>query len=72
MDYVLVMTVEPGFSGQSFMHSCVSKIEALKTKHPYLDIQVDGGINEKTFEVCVKSGANIFVSGSTLFTPMKI
>jgi len=67
LDYVLIMTVEPGFSGQSFMHSCVSKIKALKAKHPYLDIQVDGGINEKTFEVCVKSGANIFVSGSTLF-----
>lgn len=67
LDYVLVMTVEPGFSGQSFMYSCVSKIEELKAKYPNLNIQVDGGINEKTFEVCVKSGANIFVSGSTLF-----
>lgn len=67
LDYVLVMTVEPGFSGQSFMYSCVSKIEELKKKHPYLNIQVDGGINEKTFDVCLKSGANIFVSGSTLF-----
>jgi ribulose-phosphate 3-epimerase len=67
LDYVLVMTVEPGFSGQSFMYSCISKIEGLKEKYPYLDIQVDGGINEKTFYVCLKSGANIFVSGSTLF-----
>jgi ribulose-phosphate 3-epimerase len=67
LDYVLVMTVEPGFSGQSFMYSCISKIEELKEKYPYLDIQVDGGINEKTFDVCLKSGANIFVSGSTLF-----
>ena len=67
LDYVLVMTVEPGFSGQSFMYSCVSKIKALKENYPNLDIQVDGGINEKTFETCLKNGANIFVSGSTLF-----
>ena len=70
LDYVLVMTVEPGFSGQSFMYSCVSKIEELKEKYPYLNIQVDGGINLETFKHCYYSGANIFVSGSYIFTSL--
>ena len=62
------MTVEPGFSGQKFMKSCLSKIIVLHKKYPNLDIQVDGGINLETFKHCYYSGANIFVSGSYIFT----
>tara|TARA_B100000315_G_scaffold11605_1_gene11185 strand:+ start:100 stop:753 length:654 start_codon:yes stop_codon:yes gene_type:complete len=67
IDYVLVMTVEPGFSGQTFMKSCLLKISQLRENHPNIDIQVDGGINTETLQYCYDSGANIFVSGSTIF-----
>ena len=68
IDYVLVMTVEPGFSGQKFMKSCLLKIIELREMYPNLDIQVDGGINLETFKNCYYSGANIFVSGSYIFS----
>lgn len=67
IDMVLLMTVNPGFGGQSFIKSVLSKIEALRTKAPKLNIQVDGGINDETAKLAVKAGANILVAGSYIF-----
>ena len=67
LSMVLVMTVEPGFGGQSFMESTMPKIEKLRAKCPELDIQVDGGINAETIKIAGKAGANVFVAGSAVF-----
>ena len=68
---VLVMTVEPGFGGQSFMPETMEKIktlrEEIKRRGLEVDIQVDGGINEKTVETAAAAGANVFVAGSAVF-----
>lgn len=68
LDLVLVMTVEPGFGGQKFMADCAEKIKVIKqhaTKN--LFIQVDGGINAETGEICTKYGANSLVAGSYIY-----
>lgn len=68
IDMVLVMTVEPGFGGQSFMSDMMSKVEQLARKLPdHVDIQVDGGINVETAKIVGHAGANAIVSGSTIF-----
>lgn len=67
LSMVLVMTVEPGFGGQSFMESTMPKIKELRAKCPELDIQVDGGINADTIKIAGRAGANIFVAGSAVF-----
>lgn len=71
LDMVLVMTVEPGFGGQSFMENQLPKIEAIRnecTKRGLnTDIQVDGGITEKTAPLTVMAGANVLVAGSFVF-----
>lgn len=67
LSMVLVMTVEPGFGGQSFMESTMPKIEKLRAKCPSLDIQVDGGINANTVKIAGKAGANVMVAGSAVF-----
>lgn len=68
VDMVLIMTVEPGFSGQKFMESCISKIEFVKKHAPNnLLIQVDGGINDKTAKLVKQAGANVLVSGNFVF-----
>lgn len=68
VDLVLVMTVEPGFGGQSFMHDCASKIPLIKEKAPEkLIIQVDGGINNVTSKICTSLGANSLVAGNYVF-----
>lgn len=64
---VLVMTVEPGFGGQSFMESVMPKVAAVRAKCPDIDIQVDGGINTETVKIAGKAGANVFVAGSAVF-----
>lgn len=68
---VLVMTVEPGFGGQSFIPETMDKIKALRSEMKRrgfdIDIQVDGGINEKTVETAAAAGANVFVAGSAVF-----
>lgn len=67
LSMVLVMTVEPGFGGQSFMESTMPKIKELRAKCPELDIQVDGGINAETIKIAGNAGANVFVAGSAVF-----
>lgn len=67
LSMVLVMTVEPGFGGQSFMESTMPKIKALREKCPDIDIQVDGGINNDTVKIAGEAGANVFVAGSAVF-----
>lgn len=64
---VLVMTVEPGFGGQSFMEDMMHKVEALRAKAPNLVIQVDGGIKLDTIVPAAKAGANCFVAGTSVF-----
>ena len=68
VDMILIMTVEPGFSGQKFMDFCVPKIEFVKKHAPNnMLIQVDGGINDKTAKLVKQAGANVFVSGNYIF-----
>lgn len=67
LDMVLLMTVNPGFGGQEFIESVLPKIRELRKKAPTLDIQVDGGINEKTAKRAIEAGANILVAGSYVF-----
>lgn len=68
VDMVLVMTVEPGFGGQSFMEDCAKKIPFIKQHSPEnLIIQVDGGINDKTGKLCRDLGANSLVAGSYIY-----
>lgn len=67
VDMALVMTVEPGFGGQSFLSEMMDKVRALRTARPMFDIQVDGGINEQTAKTAIQAGANILVAGSYVF-----
>ncbi len=67
LSMVLVMTVEPGFGGQSFMESTMPKIEKLRKINKDIDIEVDGGINAETIKIAAKAGANVFVAGSAVF-----
>ena len=67
LDMALVMTVEPGFGGQSFMADMMGKVSMLRQAAPHLDIQVDGGIDSSTVSVASAAGANVFVAGSYLF-----
>lgn len=67
LSMVLVMTVEPGFGGQSFMESTMPKIIKLRERCPEIDIQVDGGINSETVKIAGQAGANVFVAGSAVF-----
>lgn len=67
VDMALVMTVEPGFGGQSFLPGMMDKVRALRTARPVFDIQVDGGMNEQTAKIAVQAGANILVAGSYVF-----
>ena len=69
VDLVLVMTVEPGFGGQSFMADMLHKVKTLKPyqkKHDFI-IEVDGGVNDETLAMCVAAGVDVAVVGSHLF-----
>jgi ribulose-phosphate 3-epimerase len=70
-DQILVMTVEPGFGGQSFMADMMPKLVALRevVTRTGLDIwlQVDGGITEQTIVIAAEAGADTFVAGSSVF-----
>lgn len=71
VDQVLIMTVNPGFGGQSFIESSLDKIAQLKewkeTKGYTYDIEVDGGIVPETAKLCKEAGANVFVAGSYIY-----
>ena len=71
LDMVLVMTVEPGFGGQSFMSDMLPKIRGIRALIeqycPGRDVEVDGGIDEKTAPLVVDAGANVLVAGSAVF-----
>ena len=69
IDLILIMSVEPGFGGQSFIPTALEKIGKTKTLigNRNIDIEVDGGINIQTAEECIKSGANILVAGTAVF-----
>lgn len=72
LSMVLVMTVEPGFGGQSFMEDMMPKASAVRSEIDRrgldVDIQVDGGINKDTISIAAKAGANVFVSGNAIFS----
>lgn len=67
IDMLLIMTVEPGFGGQSFMEDVMEKVATTRQLYPDLHIQVDGGIAPKTVASAVKAGANVLVAGSAIF-----
>lgn len=71
LDMVLVMTVEPGFGGQSFMHDMMPKVKEIREMIDAcgkdIDLEVDGGVNGETAKICVENGANVLVAGSYLF-----
>ena len=71
IDVVIVMTVMPGFGGQKFMYDQISKISLLKDiknkKNLSFDIEVDGGINNKTSIICKENGADLLIAGSYIY-----
>jgi ribulose-phosphate 3-epimerase len=71
IDQVIIMTVEPGFGGQSFMSSQIDKIKSIsnyiRDNNLSVDIEIDGGVNYETGKICRDAGANILVAGSFLF-----
>lgn len=70
-DLILVMTVEPGFGGQAFMDDMMPKLRTIRSwlneKNPACELEVDGGINEKTAQICRENGADVLVAGSAYF-----
>ncbi len=71
IDLILIMSVHPGFGGQKFMPEVLDKIKQLKKikeeKKLNFDIEIDGGINFDNYKLAIKAGANILVSGTTIF-----
>ena len=71
IDLVLIMSVNPGFGGQKFMPKVLDKIKELKNiqkdKNINFDIEIDGGINFENSKIAIEAGANILVSGTTIF-----
>ena len=71
VDMILVMTVEPGFGGQSFMADMMPKLAQLRKwvdeRNPACLLEVDGGVNKDTAKICVENGADVLVAGSAVF-----
>ena len=70
-DLILMMTVEPGFGGQAFMEHLMPKLRQLRAyineQNPDCELEVDGGVNEQTAQICRANGANVLVAGSAYF-----
>lgn len=71
VDLVLFMTVNPGFGGQSFLHSVLPKIKQIaaivEKRKLNVEIEVDGGVNIETAKLCIEAGANVLVAGSAIY-----
>lgn len=71
VDLVLLMTVNPGFGGQSFIHSVLPKIKQIaaivEDRKLQVEIEVDGGVNPETAKLCIEAGANVLVAGSAIY-----
>ncbi|MEP6603556.1 MAG: ribulose-phosphate 3-epimerase [Spartobacteria bacterium] len=67
IDILLVMTVQPGFGGQSFRAEQMEKVKRAKALNGKIDIEVDGGINSETARISIESGANVLVAGTSIF-----
>ena len=71
IDLILIMSVEPGFAGQKFMPEVLPKLKKLKeiiaNKNLKIDLEIDGGINFDNYKLAIEAGANILVSGTTIF-----
>ena len=71
IDLILIMSVEPGFAGQKFMPDVLPKLKKLKeiitNKNLKIDLEIDGGINFDNCKTAIEAGANVLVSGSTIF-----
>ncbi len=70
LDFVLTMTVNPGFGNQAFMPEVIPKIKALKQAYPALPIMADGGVSEKNLKILSDAGVTQFVMGSAIFNSM--
>ena len=71
VELVLVMTVEPGFGGQSFMDEQLDKVRAIRAlldeRNPACELEVDGGVAPDTYQACIDAGANVLVAGSAVY-----
>lgn len=71
IDLLLIMTVEPGFGGQPFMHVMLDKVKVarkmINQHNPHCDLEVDGGIDAATAPLAVQAGANVLVAGNAIF-----
>ncbi|CDJ38593.1 ribulose-phosphate 3-epimerase, putative [Eimeria tenella] len=67
IDNLLLMTVEPGLGGQTFLKDQIHKIKAARQLAPNLNIQVDGGLNAETVKLAAEAGANVIVAGTSLY-----
>ena len=66
-DMLLIMTVEPGFGGQSFLESMLAKVRRARAAISEANLQVDGGVSRETIERAAEAGANVFVAGSAIY-----
>ena len=67
IDLLLVMTVHPGFGGQSFRGDQMHKVRRARSLNDQIDIEVDGGINAETAKLSIENGANVLVAGTSIF-----
>lgn len=67
LSMVTLMTVEPGFGGQKLMEAPLAKVRQIKERFPHLLVQVDGGVNASTIQLCARAGADAVVAGTAVF-----